>query len=114
MHLPERTGAVDFATERKAFIEWALALGKNPRKGEGYAETTVKNRSYRIVRFYEWVFDRNGGYTSTLTHDYAEEYCRHLAFEDYSRNQQANHYKAIKCLTSGFATNVGETSGNPR
>jgi hypothetical protein len=70
---------VDYRSERRDCIEWRLAFGKNPERGEGYAEGTVKTRSYRMDQFYRWVWDRTGGYTINVTHDHADEWMKELA-----------------------------------
>lgn len=36
-------------------LEWALGIGKIPERAEGYAESTVKNRAYRIDQFF-WIW----------------------------------------------------------
>jgi hypothetical protein len=57
---------VNFASERRDYIQWSLALGKGPDRGEGHSPNTVANRTYRIVQFCEWVWDENGDYTTAF------------------------------------------------
>jgi site-specific recombinase XerD len=72
--------------------------GKAPDEGEGYAESTVYQRAYRIDRFYRWVWDYVDAYTTAVTPTQADAYCRHLATTDHSQNHRANTQKAIKSL----------------
>jgi len=89
----------DYAAHRESFLEWLAAFGKNPGKAEGYAAATVKNTAYRTDKFYRWVWDRHGGYTTNITHDHADDYLRYLATEtEYSNSHCAKEMKALKRL----------------
>jgi hypothetical protein len=88
----------DYREHREALIEWLLLFGKNPDKAEGYATRTVLNTAQRLDIFYRWVWDERGGYTTSIDHDDADAYMRHLVRKeegDYSRN---NTQSAIKRL----------------
>jgi site-specific recombinase XerD len=71
---------------------------QNPEKAEGYAEETVTQRSYRLDKFYRWVWSHEDGYTVEIQPEHAEEYMRHLAMQDYSLSYKSALQKAIKML----------------
>jgi site-specific recombinase XerD len=89
---------VDYREHRKSLIDWMLHLGKNPKKAEGYSFPTVRRRAYGLDRFYRWVWEENEGYTTQLTHDDADAYCRHLVYEDSSDSHKHNAQKELKML----------------
>ncbi|ADE03311.1 tyrosine-type recombinase/integrase [Haloferax volcanii] len=89
---------VDYKEERRSLLTWLRDIGKNPSRGKGYASDTVYNRAYRIDAFYRWVWEFEGAYTTTLTTDHADAYCRELLAGDYSDNHRANTQKALKSL----------------
>ena len=62
---------IDYRTEREQCLDWLLTFGKNPDRAEGYADTTVENRAYRMDQFNRWVWTEEDGYTTSLTHDHA-------------------------------------------
>ena len=53
----------DYREHREQLIKWILNLGKDPEKAEGYAWDTARQRSYKIDKFYRWVWEKEGGYT---------------------------------------------------
>jgi site-specific recombinase XerD len=67
---------VDYNEHRKQFIQWLKTRGKVPEKQIGYAESTVKNYAARLDKFYRWVWEQYGGYTTQITHEHADEYAR--------------------------------------
>jgi len=89
---------LDYETQRKECLDWLLAFGKNPKKAEGYAFQTVKNRSYRMDKFYRWVWEQEGRYTAAITHDHADDWLRHLARQDKSNAHKDNCRKAAQMV----------------
>lgn len=72
---------VDYRDHRQKLIRWGLNLGKNPKQAEGYAHTTVRQRVYRLDKFYRWVWEEEeDGYTLGITTDHADAYMTHLAY----------------------------------
>jgi len=57
----------DYRIHRKQFIKWLKNIGKDPSHGEGYSDDTTRRTAYRVDRFYRWVWDREGGYTTQVT-----------------------------------------------
>jgi site-specific recombinase XerD len=88
----------DYRSEREACLIWLLTFGKDPAKADGYAFETVKTRSYRMDRFYRWVWEQEGGYTANVTPEHADEWMRHLARRDTSGAHKSNSQKAVRML----------------
>ena len=89
---------IDYRSEREDCLQWLLGLGKDPEHGKGYAKGTVKARSYRMDKFYRFVWDQIGGYTINVTHGHADAWMKELAQTDASTAHKANCQKAIKML----------------
>jgi site-specific recombinase XerD len=89
---------LDYRSEREDCLEWLLTFGKNPDRAEGYAFGTVEPRSYRMDRFYRWVWESEEGYTANVKHEHADAWMRHLAQRDVSATHKTNCLKALKTL----------------
>jgi integrase len=87
---------IDYRDHRESLVRWMLNIGKNPTKAEGYAFETARRRAHQLDRFYRWVWDREDGYTTRITHDHADAFSEHLAYEDHSETHKANAQKALK------------------
>ena len=94
---------VDYRDERESCLKWLLTFGKEPRKANGYALGTVKPRAYRMDQFYRWVWEQEGGYTTSVTHDHADAWMQQLAQADYSNTHRTNSQKAVKMLFKWLA-----------
>ncbi|WP_158055886.1 tyrosine-type recombinase/integrase [Halorussus halophilus] len=81
---------VDYANQRRKFIEWLSTFGKDPGAAEGYTEDTVYRTAYRCGKFDRFVWELEDGYTIHLTHDHADEYMKYLARGEYSGSHKAN------------------------
>lgn len=88
----------DYRSERKACLRWLLAVGKDPEKAEGYALGTVRPRASRMDQFYRWVWDEEGGYTTQITHNHADEWMQELAYQDYSDAHRSCCQKAAQMV----------------
>ena len=89
---------LDYENERKECLRWLLALGKDPKRGEGYALGTVKPRASRMDQFYRWVWEQEGGYTANVQHEHADGWMRSLAQAEYSSAHKTNCQKAVQML----------------
>ena len=91
---------LDYRSHRRDLLRWCFTRGKSPQKGEGYSEATMRVRAGHIDRFYRWVWNERGTYTSHVTHDDADEYMTHLAFnrEDMQTSTKAKSQKSLKML----------------
>ena len=88
----------DYRDHRERLIKWILNLGKDPEKAEGYAWDTARQCSYKIDKFYRWIWKQEDGYTLKATTRHAEEYSKELAYEEYSSTHKAAIQKAVKTL----------------
>jgi site-specific recombinase XerD len=75
-----------------------LELGKDPGQAEGYSQSTTKQRSYRLDRFYRWLWDGENGYTLNVTVEDADEYMQELAVAEHSNTYKASLQKSLKML----------------
>jgi len=104
---------VDYREHRRDLLTWLRDLGKNPKRGRGYAEGTVYNRAYRIDRFYRWVWENGDGYTTAITHDDADDYCRELLSRDCKDSHRAGEQKALKSLFRWRENVLGDDEWKP-
>jgi len=79
-------------------LEWLYNKGKNPLAEVGYAKTTVKQRGYRLDKFYRWVWDIEGDYTENITVSHANAYLKYLHPKPLSESYKASCEKLIKSL----------------
>lgn len=63
----------DYREHQRQLFTWAVTVGKNPDRGEGYSQITLEKRAYRIDQFYRWVWAEEAGYTLGITHDHADQ-----------------------------------------
>ncbi|WP_224269590.1 tyrosine-type recombinase/integrase [Haloprofundus salinisoli] len=84
-----------YTEHRRKFIEWMLTCGKDPKRGEGYAPSTVKSRAYRLDNFYRLVWDAEGHYTEHITTAHANAWVELLKDTDYSETYKASCVKAL-------------------
>jgi len=97
-HLNQRQ-IIDYGEERRDLIKWSLQLGKDPERGEGYAQTTFRSHSYRIDQFYRWIWNENGGYKTDIRPEDAENYFENeLKLSDKSNEDKNQRLKALKIL----------------
>ncbi|MFB6284122.1 MAG: tyrosine-type recombinase/integrase [Halobacteria archaeon] len=89
---------VDYKHERKECLEWLLTKGKNPDRADGYAETTLESRTYRMDMFYRWVWSEIDRYTTDITHELADDWMYELAQQDKSMVHKSNSQKAVKMI----------------
>lgn len=86
----------DYQNHHYQFLTWLHSLGKHPERAEGYAEGTVRATHYHIDRFYRWVWNHEGHYTTEVTHEHANTYLmEYLSREDVSRTTAAKLRKAL-------------------
>ncbi|RDI72976.1 site-specific integrase [Halopelagius longus] len=104
---------VDYRHHREGLIRWMLKLGKNPDRAEGYARQTAKRRATNADMFYRWVWQEYNGYTTTVTHEYADEYTRELAYSDLSDTHKSNLQKTLKMLFRWRKWEFGDSEWQP-
>lgn len=87
-----------YREHRRQLLTWMLNKGQAPKANVGYAEGTVQNRSYRLDRFYRWVWDVEDGYTENITPSHANAFMKYLHPQSYSQAYKAAFQKAITTL----------------
>jgi integrase len=87
-----------YRAHRENVLQWMWNRGKNPEAHIGYAETTVKNRSYRLDQIYRWVWEVEGGYTEAITVSHANAYMKYLYQTSYSESYKSSLQKSLHCL----------------
>lgn len=90
---------LDYRNHRTRFIQWLLTFGKNPEEVKGYSEDTVKRTAYRCAKFDRFAWKQGDGYRVPLTHEAADEYLKHVAYEDYS---DTHRHKVLNSLKRYF------------
>ena len=103
----------DYHDHRCRFLKWALNIGKDPEKGEGYATTTIDGHTYRLSQFYRYVWDEEGGYTTNVTHDHADAYIREIAYGDTSTEDKSQRVKGLKILFRWRSWEFGDSEWEP-
>lgn len=104
---------VDYRSQREDCLSWLLDFGKDPERAEGYAFQTVRNRSHRMDMFYRWVWEQEGRYTASLTHEHGDEWLRHLARSEKSNAHKDNCRKAAQMLFKWRQHKHGMDEWNP-
>lgn len=97
---------VDYNEHRRSLLTWLETQGKNPEKHTGYSDDTVYNYSYRLDRFYRWVWAEYDGYTIRIQQEYADAYIDALYKDElrkddgetYSGNHKRKTANAIETL----------------
>lgn len=97
-----------YEDHRKKLARWALTMGKNPARADGYAPETVKMRLYRLDKFYRFIWDNNE-FTLDASPDHADDWMRHLAKTDNSQTYNAACEKAVKMLFKWRRDEYAET-----
>lgn len=87
---------VDYGEEMRSMLKWLLMAGKDPKGLTGYAQSTIYTSANHIDVWARWVWDEEG-YTSTFTHENADDYLFHLgAKTDYSDYYLSSIFKTLK------------------
>lgn len=89
---------IAYENHRRDLVKWLTQMGKDPEKLEGYAEHTAKNYATNLDCLYRWVWEKEDGYTTSITHAHADEYLRELVLsdEDYSDSHLHNVKLSLK------------------
>lgn len=108
--------AILYDEHRRKFVEWMRKYGKDTEREEGLAESTVSNYAHRLDKFYRWVWDSKGGFTTRMSHDDAESYViglirdeiRDEDGESYSESHKRKTANAIEKLFEWRAEEKGD------
>lgn len=96
-HLNRRE-SYDYREYRKQLHWWLLHFGKDPERGEGYAEATVRVRAYLIDQFYRWVWEQEGTYTTWVSHEHANDWVDVLVASEKGNANKNSSLKAVRTL----------------
>lgn len=90
----------EYSEHRKELARWLLKTGKDPSKGKGYSEYTVKDTLYRLDQFNRLVWEAEG-FTLSFTHEHADAYIDHRVLSD-KEYSEADHSGVVKALKRYF------------
>lgn len=100
--------ADEYRGYKEDFLRWLHRKGKNPFKGDGYAQDTVKTTHYKIEKAYRWKWRKEGEFTKTFTPNDAEALTDHLVSETTLQDREVRDYiKALKRLFRWFSDTGG-------
>lgn len=71
----------DFERMKSNLLSWLLDEGKDPLRGDGYSDETVRVTNYRLGEVFRWLWDQRGAYTTDLQPGEATEFIKHLLRE---------------------------------
>jgi len=103
-HFLNQRQLTDYKEHRRTLIKWMLNLGKDPKKAEGYAWDTVRQRAYKLDQFYRWVWQEEDGYTLGITTEHADDYTEALVYGEVGEQEETGNahksdvQKSIKTL----------------
>jgi integrase len=97
-----------YRDHREKLARWAITMGKNPKRADGYAPITVKQRLFRLDRFYRFVWDEHDTFTIDVGTAEADNWMRHLAKTDNTQTYNAACQKAVKMLFKWRRDEYGE------
>jgi len=91
----------DYYDYKERLLRWLHTVGKNPELADGYADSTVRNVTYKIDQFHVWNWKETGIYGTKLAVDRADAFMMHLVLQG---DRYSNTYKDIvqKCLKRVF------------
>lgn len=72
----------DYRDFKEEVLTWLANYGKNPKKGEGLAESTLKSTHYKLETVFRWLWDYEGRYTTELTPAEANRFVNLLNMSD--------------------------------
>jgi len=87
----------DYRDFKQEVLTWLATYGKNPEKGEGLADTTLKSTHYKLETIFRWLWDYEERYTTELTPAEADRFIRLLNMSDSMIDSSVlHHIKVIK------------------
>jgi site-specific recombinase XerD len=88
---------LDYQNHRRTLLKWLHTKGKNPDRGKGYSQSSLRNTAYRLDQFYRWVWDETG-YTTNITSNHGNAYLEYLKETDTSDANKRKILSALKRL----------------
>jgi integrase len=105
---------IAYREHRRQIAEWMVSVGKQPDRAEGFSLTTVRARMYRLDKFYRFVWNESGGFTTRITTGHADAWMQQLANSDYARSYKADCQKAVKTLFKWQRSQGDEVQWEPQ
>lgn len=86
----------DYREFKQDYLNWLAAMGKNPHRRRGYADTTLEQISIKTDQIFRWLWDTEGHYTLQFGPEEADALMKEYALYDYSDANLLNFEKCIK------------------
>jgi site-specific recombinase XerD len=78
------------------YLDWLAAMGKNPHRRRGYADTTLEQISIKTDQIFRWLWDTEGRYTLQFGPEDADDLMSEYARYDYTDANLLTFVKVIK------------------
>lgn len=103
---------LDYEEYKRSLLDWLSNVGKDPDHANGYADSTVRNVSYKVDKMYRWLWSEKEQYTTSVTPDDADAYMKSIIYSDqeFSTGHKAATQKSIKRLFKWRRYGYGETA----
>lgn len=99
----------DYREYKRDLLTWLSRVGKHPKQGEGYADSTVRQVSYKLDVFYRWLWAERERYTTHATLEDADAYMKTVAYSDATASHKETVQKCLKRLFKFRRYERGET-----
>lgn len=86
----------DYREFKHDYLTWLSAMGKNPHRRRGYADTTLEQISLKTDQIFRWYWDAEGYYALDFGPDDATALMKEYALYDYSDANLLTFVKTIK------------------
>jgi len=87
----------DYRDFKQEVLTWLANYGKNPKKGEGLADSTLKSTHYKLETVFRWLWDYDQQYSTDLTPAKAERFIHLLNMSDGMIDSSVlHHVKVVK------------------
>ena len=101
--------AEDYEDFKRNLMGFWAVRGKDPLRGRGYSDHTVRASHYKIEQVFRWLWEHEG-YTTDLTYDQATELIGQLvSHQEYDDDRVLDYEKAIKRLFTYYEETTGRT-----
>jgi integrase len=87
----------DYRDFKQEVLTWLANYGKNPEKGEGLADSTLKSTHYKLETIFRWLWDYDQQYSTDLTPAKAERFIHLLNMSGGMIDSSVlHHIKVVK------------------
>jgi site-specific recombinase XerD len=88
--------AREYRAFKSDYLDWLAAMGKNPHRRRGYADTTLEQISIKTDQIFRWLWDTEGRYTLQFAPEDADALMSEYARYDYTDANLLTFVKVIK------------------